>query len=274
MHVPGVLGQQIVRREERRRGLLVEQSRDSRLGVGRMESDRDDQPLVELDACEGVSGAVAAQPTHVGRPVRVRDEETDAAVPELEQVRRGDSAAELVVDHDCIARHLGEPAIDLDDADPAPREQSSGLPIRRGDDHPRGAHGEERPRARELLLTIAVVRDENYLVVRLSKDLLDPRRETRVELVAELGDGDTDDSARPLFQRPRRGVWNVSEAFGHLEQPIADDRRDIATAAERPRSGRRRRARLAGEVGKRGRPHRAVGAHDARHSAHVRRRAA
>ena len=115
--------------------------------------------------------------------------------------------------------------------------------VGRRDDHPCGAHREERPRAGELLRPVAVVRDEHHLVVGLAQHLLDAGGEARVELVAEIRDGDADDAARLMLQRPRRGVRDVAEPIGGGREPVARTRRDVAAAAERARGGGRRRAR-------------------------------
>ena len=63
---------------------------------------------------------------------------------------------------------------------------------------------------------VAVVRDEHHLVLGLPQRLLDARREVGVELVAEVGDGDADDAARLLLQRPGGRVRDVAEPFGRL----------------------------------------------------------
>ena len=172
-----------------------------------------------------VSEAVSLQPAGVARPVGVGDEERDAAVPEREQVRGRLAGAALVVEHDGVTIDLREPPVDLDDVDTAAREHRRRGAVRRRDDHPGRAHGEERPRAGELLRPVAVVRDEHHLVVRLPQHLLDAGGEVRVELVAEIRDGDADDPARPLLQRPRRGVRDVAEPIGGLAEPRAGVRR-------------------------------------------------
>jgi hypothetical protein len=182
-------------------------------------------------------------------------------------------AAQLVVDHDRVAGNGREPAVDLDDADPAAGEQRCRGLIRGRDDHARGTHRQERPGAGELLGAVAVVRDEDHLVVRLAQRLLDPCGERGVELVAEIRDGDADDAARPLLQRPGRRIRHVAEPLGDLEQAVAGDRRDVAAAAQRARGGRRRGARLPGEIGQRDRAEGLADAQDARQSAQVRRRA-
>ena len=173
--------------------------------------------------------------------------------------------AAVVVEYDGVAGDVGEPAVDLDDIDAASRQQRSSGSIGRGDDHAGRPHGEKRAGAGELLCLVAVVGDEDHLIVGFAQRRLDSRGEVRVELVAEIGDGDADDAARLLFQRPGRRIRDVAEPIGRLAQAGASVLGDVAAAAERARGGRGRRARRPRDVGERDRPGKSSvdsGAHD------------
>ncbi len=86
--------------------------------------------LVERHARVVVRRSVAGEPARVARPVGLGDEQPDAPVPELEQVRDGVAGAALVVDHDRVARNAREPAVDLDDGDAVRGEQLGGVAAR------------------------------------------------------------------------------------------------------------------------------------------------
>ena len=142
-------------------------------------------------------------------------------MPEGEQVRGRLAAPALVVDDDGVAGNVGELAIDLDDVDAARGEEPGRLPADRCEDHAGRTQREERARADDLLLAVAVVGHEHRLVARGPQRLLDPRRQQRVELVCHVRDDDADDAARALLERPRRRVRDVAEPLGRLDEPGA-----------------------------------------------------
>jgi len=116
-------------------------------------------------------------------------------VAQAHEVHRRLTPAPLVVDHDGVARHLCEPAIDLDDGDPACSQELGGVRTDGRHDHTRRAHREECARTLDFLRRLAVVAEHHHLVIRFAQDLLDAGREPCVELVGEVGNDDADNAA-------------------------------------------------------------------------------
>ena len=87
-----------------------------------MEADADDEPFFDCDTRLRVGIAVSPEPSRVARPVRVGNEQADAAVPVHEQVGGCIPSAALVVDHDRVARGAGQAAVNLHHADAVAQE--------------------------------------------------------------------------------------------------------------------------------------------------------
>ena len=244
--------EQVVRREDRRRPLVVEQRGDRAARVGRLRANSDD----ELPVLSGCPPRRAPLGSRAGGRRRSSTSCSATAArcavwPSSEQVRDRVAGAALVVDQrprrTTRSRAGGRPRRR---GCRAPTSRSAAACDDRRHDHARRAHRRgtcARPASSSV--RVAVVAEQEHLVVGLAQRLLDSRRERGVELVAEVRDDDADDAAAPLLQRPRRQVRDVAEAFGDGEQPLAHGGRDVAATAQRARRGRRRRAGLARDVG-------------------------